>query len=545
MIGHAPPLAAPRPAVRLLFVAGLLPALATGCGGGDGGGTPGPGGGGPSGPSPALALSLSASSLSVEAGSQGQVTATVTGTGGFTGAVTLTVEGAPAGATPTAGTVSVGSTPASRPIDVSVAEGTPGGSHALLVRARASGVDDVTAALSLAITTPPPDDGGPGGGSEVRLDFTRCVADQQPLWFAYQDGSGPWTRVAGQGHVYTFDVGGDGGYAWHVQPSGIHITQAVLFAAAEIPAATIDMCPAGSATVTATVAGLSGSQLASVSLGGGTGIALAQNPSVQLQQVSTGTHDLVAWRYDAVAPGGASERGFIRRDVAVTDGGAVAVDFGGTESFAPASASVTFQGTDGHPFVPVVGYATGSTCQLASLYNGSVGTATQVNLRGVPADRQRATDLHQLTASVLDPSGTRIVQNWFHALGNRTVDAPPPIAPTVTRLSGPYLRTRTTVVVPAPYAAGNQGNVFAGYEAGGRRLQVGATLARAGGNPAVVDMPDFTGADGWDPTWAAPSGSAGQSIVQVTGANLPGQTQALSCADGGWLRSAQFLGQLP
>jgi hypothetical protein len=539
----------PRPAhagrkPRAALAAMLVPLVAAACGGGDG--SDPPNGGPPTGPTPAIALQLSPGALSVEAGSSGQVTATVTGTGGFTGAVTLTVEGAPSGVTATGGTVTVGTGAASGTVGVTAASGTGAGSHTLTVRARATGVSDQTASLALTLTVP--DGGGNGGGGSGTLgfDFSMCPAEQHPLWFAGQTGNGPWTRVTPVGQVYTFPVSGDGGYAWHARPGGQFITQVIYFHAGELPVSPVVMCPFGTATMTGTAAGLALTDLANVSVGGGTAVVTGATPAIEITRANTGTHDLVGYRQSLLDPGGPGERVLIRRDVAVSDGGSLGtVDFGGSEAFAPATATLTVENTGGHTLVHLMGYETGTTCESSSLYTGSVGTASQVTVRGVPADRQRPTDLHTFTATVADPAGTRIVQSWFHALGDLTLEAPPLVTPSFSALSGPYMRLRTTVQVPAVYTAGVSGNVFAGIEAGGRRLMVASTFGRLSPPNVTLDMPDFTGTDGWDASWVPASGSPVQTIVQVTGNNLPGESANRFCMDGGWLKSVQVMGQFP
>src|ERR1700681_602040 len=73
-------------------------ALAGGCSKGDGGTGPGN--------SSAIAISVGPASVTVGQGGSTTVTATITRTGGFSGDVLLTVEGAPAGVTGSASDIS-------------------------------------------------------------------------------------------------------------------------------------------------------------------------------------------------------------------------------------------------------------------------------------------------------------------------------------------------------------------------------------------------------------------------------------------------------
>jgi hypothetical protein len=44
------------------------------------------------------------------------------------------------------------------------------------------------------------------GVGNVTVDFSLCAAEDRPVWFASQDGSGPWTQVIGAAGVYRFEV---------------------------------------------------------------------------------------------------------------------------------------------------------------------------------------------------------------------------------------------------------------------------------------------------------------------------------------------------
>ncbi len=128
----------------------LLWSLAAACGSGDGGTTdPPPAGGG-------FSLSVSATTPAgiVQAGS-GTATVTVSRTGSFSGAVALTVEGAPAGVTitPSAASVASGATTSTLAIDVSL--NVPAGSYPITIRGQATGQSAQTASLNLTVVTRP------------------------------------------------------------------------------------------------------------------------------------------------------------------------------------------------------------------------------------------------------------------------------------------------------------------------------------------------------------------------------------------------------
>lgn len=112
--------------------------------GGDGGTNPGA--------NPAIAISVSPASATVQQGGQTQVVGTLTRSGGFTGTVTLTVEGAPSAITATVGTQQTTGGTTVATITVLVGAATPAQTYTLTVRGRGTGVSDATATFSLTVT---------------------------------------------------------------------------------------------------------------------------------------------------------------------------------------------------------------------------------------------------------------------------------------------------------------------------------------------------------------------------------------------------------
>jgi len=101
-------------------------------------------------PPPSFSLSLSPSSLSIAQGGDGTSTLEITRGGGFTGEVSLTVTGMPAGVTATLDpTATTGSTSA---FAVSVGESVVAGSYTLTVTGTADGFEDQTTELELTVT---------------------------------------------------------------------------------------------------------------------------------------------------------------------------------------------------------------------------------------------------------------------------------------------------------------------------------------------------------------------------------------------------------
>ena len=106
------------------------------------------------GDNPSITVSLSASSLSVARGSNGTVTATIGRAGGFTGAVTIGVEGLPSGVTASANPASIPAGNTTSSITITAGDQATASSSTITVRASGSGVTAVTATFSLTVTVP-------------------------------------------------------------------------------------------------------------------------------------------------------------------------------------------------------------------------------------------------------------------------------------------------------------------------------------------------------------------------------------------------------
>lgn len=131
-------------AARRLMSAVVAAMAVAACSGGDDNGTE---------PTPTIDIALSTATLSIVQGASGTVNVTVTRGGGYTGAVTVDVDGEPTGVTVTPATIASGSTTGT--ITIAAAGTAAAATTALTVRATGSGVTDKTSALSLTVTAAP------------------------------------------------------------------------------------------------------------------------------------------------------------------------------------------------------------------------------------------------------------------------------------------------------------------------------------------------------------------------------------------------------
>lgn len=490
----------------------------------------------PGGQTPAIALALSATSASVQQGATTSFTATVTRSGGFAGTVDLAVQNAPAGVTTATSNVQTAGATTTATITVQVGGSAATGGHALTVRATGAGVTAATASFTVTVTP-----ANPGGGAgSATLDFSACPAANRPIWLAFQDGNGPWTRVDGTNHVYRFDIGAArGAFAWTTQ-TGLatvvavqHMTRAELTTVPQVFCATLSP----GKVVNGLLAGLGANDFAQVWLGGGAGSA-GQNGAFQITGVRDGSHDLIAWRHNQLGTGN-PDRGIVRRDQSLAAGGSVGtVDFGAAEAFTPATAQVTVSGlAAGEQLTHGMNYYTG-TCVFAGLYQGGVAAGNTVTASGFPAAQQRPTDLHQINVTVIAGTGNRVAQEYFRVLANRTIALPAPLAaPAITSLTAPYKRLQATFTVPAEY---NAASLFMYSEqAAQRTATLTATSAWIGGAAATLAMPDLSAVAGWNNAWVPAAAATTTWVVQAIGNNPTGGNV---CQEGGRIASVQVLG---
>jgi hypothetical protein len=470
-------------------------------------------------PEPSYTLALTPTSAAVQQGASTAVQVSVTRSGGFSGSVTLSLESAPAGVT---GTFSPNpATGNSSTLTIAVAAGTPLATHSLTVKGTAPGLTDRTATFSLQVTL----SGGVGN-----VSFRFC-ASPLPIWVAYQDDTGPWTRAtAGANNTYSFAISSRGGVAI-VTPDGSGYTTEVIYATAS-ELATIgsswdfecEFAP-GTKQLTGTVAGVGASEDATITLGPIAAFVPPGGTSYTLDNVPDGALDLVAVR--------GTSSGFldfttnkliIRRGLNLPNGSTItALDFNAAEAFAPVSGNLTIGGLGADEPGFFVSYVTGAGTGVNLTSNFAAVGATHV-YQGVPSSAQAAGDLHQFLVFAGSPSGTtsRGVLAAFHAAGDRTVTLGPDLTtPTVSVVaSSPYVRYRMQLPMQSQYSA--MANADFLQDAIARTTSIFATAGYFGGAPSSWDLtiPDLTAAAGFDPNWGLQSGNAAEWAATAYGGSI-------------------------
>jgi hypothetical protein len=545
--------------IRGLFVAVAM-CVTQGCGSSSEPANTQPGGtGNPGGntQTPAITLTLSPATTSVRQTELVAVVATVARSGGFTGDVTITAEGTPTGMTVAVGSVATSGTSTTASVSFSPASTVAVGTYNITVRAKGSGVSDVTATLQLQVTP------GPTQGGNVSVDLSACFPNTI-TWFAAQDGSGAWTRINGATDVYKFSVvTGKGGFAWVSDLNGAKTLHIRFATQAELTAAPLVLCNAiGTKTVRGTVSGLTSSDFGTVTLTNQVAVATVAGPSYTFFNVKDGPRDLTAYRWSS--PDVATDRLIIRRDQNIANNGSVAnLDLSASSSEAVNTATANFalvgvQSIDNLTFA--TGYLTGASCDV-SLFKiwappAATGTLRNVSVQGVPAAQQRATDFHEIlvtTGNGGENPGTlmlgtqtpfailpaaRTARLFLHTLANDTLTlgAPFGVPPTVTTIPGAYTRLQAQLTIPPDYQS--SATLDFGTGQSNPSVTLTASFGWMGGSTATLTVPDFSSVTGWSNAWAPVTGTAVAWSVTTTGTNLT-NTQ---CVDHGFVKTLRVTG---
>ena len=494
-------------------------------------------------PVPTLTVSVAPAAASIIAGANGSATATIVRGGGFADAVAMTSTGAPAGMTVAFTPASIAAASTTSAIAITVGSGVTAGTYPIVISAAGTGIPTATATLTITVTAVV-------SGTTVTISF--CAADA-PIWLAYQDGAGAWTRATPNSgtNTYAFPIasGKVGVAAVDTVGTGfdLNVTYATTAEANGFGSAVgVGVC--GGKTIHGTVANVSNSQFATITLGYSTKFVIPITSSAfSLTNVAAGAQDLFASRIDAATQ--RADKLILRRGLNIADGGSLAVlDFNAAEAFAPTSANVTVSGLGA------------DTASIASLFNGTrgstygfIGTISDYLAAtgakpydAVPLAQLASAELQQLIASASTANNnksSRFSALYFRGPSDRTLALGPVLStPTLTRLAGgAYSRVRAQLGVQSEY------NRFfnADYSQSGlfRNSTIGATTGYVGGGAWDLSIPDLSGATGWNPTWGLQNGTGITWFVTAQGGSI--YYLDASVTDGSTMKSAQLSSSSP
>ena len=439
--------------------------------------------------------------VTVQQGATATTTLNVTRTGGFAGGVTITPTGAPNGVQVTVTPNPVTGNTAT--VSVAATGAATTGNATITLTGAATGLANQTTTLSVNVTA-----ASTGGGN---VSYAFCAPDI-PIWFAYQNDAGNWTRVtAGANNTFAFNVPTRGGIAYVTQTGTNYDLTVVYGTAAELIAGGQQRCttlPRGTKRLTGSVAGVAATDFASVSLGGSSEILVGGQTTFTLDSVPEGSLNLLASRsaIDLATFSLTPNRLILRRGVNYANNAVIpTLDFNGSESFAPATANLTINGAGTDTAFVATTFFTGAF-NLSGFGTGGVFFnfgSSPLRYAGVPTERLQAGDMHALVAFANvrgDSTSSRGIYSFVRTITDRSVTiGPAPSAATVTAItSTPYLRLRATAASQASYNAG----ASVSFTQATRTANISVTPGYVGSAPATWDLsvPDLTAA-GFDASW--------------------------------------------
>ncbi len=482
---------------------------------------------------PSYSLSLGTSTLTLPQGQSSNVAVTLSRSN-FTGAVSFSVAGLPAGAT---ATYAPASTDGNSTVLLVNAGSATTGSSTVTVKANATGLAERVASFTFVVAPAP---------APTTVSFQLCDA-ATPVWAGYQSGAGLWVSlpISASGS-YSFSIAGVGGLAFVLPRYGDgarfgYETRVTYASAAELQSFGSGACVrAGTKTIRGSVSGVQTGESADIVLGSsGTTVAgqTGAAPAFTLTDVMDGAHDLVATR---VVAGSDVARLILGRGLDPADGSTLPVlDFASGTAITPIKATATVAGTAVAPLVfSEFLTANGSVALL------SIAQATSVSYSAVPPSSLAAGDLHAVVALAEDASGLRGVVTYNHEAGARALTLGPVLAqPTISSLStGPFARLQLLIPSQTQYQAFAYTEFLQGIDstAASRRVSILATADYFNGLPGawILPIPDLAQTAGVTPSWGLSPSAYTNVYFEVDG----GLAASAPTADGTEFRFAASQG---
>ena len=471
-----------------------------------------------------FAMSISATSYLVYPSNQTFTSPIITlvRNAGFTGSVSFSITGLPS-------TLFVGFTPSSTTGNTSTAVvlnlGTPNGEYiGTITGTSAQGNQSVTFRIVVA----PPSTGS------IKWKF--CSGSLPRYFVAVRDGTGPWTRLMPANDTsYSFNISsGRGELAYVNLDSGGYRVSVYQYTAQEMAARAASQCKlvqnVTTRTANGTFGGVTGFRVSTVGMGWWFGSANG-NGSFSLLNLPPGPLDVIAARQNDFADPSAIpvDRMIIRRGQNPAAGASMPVlDFGAAESFAPTAATWTFLNATGQSFGVTQMFTTvgGSTGIFGSIV-GIDGAAQNRTVYGVPLAQTQAGDLHQLIATVATVAptpnnpvrATRQIIHYARTLGVPDTLTFGPVMPAATVSAVVSGRLRAQGTLPTEYNTGVSFDVTQTTTA--RFFSIHTTRGFLGaGSTYDIQMPDLSGAIGWDTQYAIRTGISTNWAVSGGGPTL-------------------------
>lgn len=468
-------------------------------------------------PVPTFTVTLASGQVTASAGQTAVVTVNAVRASGHTSALTLGLQGPPAGIS---GAGTIAGSASSGTLSLGVGAQVVAGTYALTLSVSDGGTV-LTLPLTLVVTA--------AAGTAV-WTFDPAKA---PALLAVQDGAGPWTAIPGSAGTYTFSVAADTGAVAYVFDDGAGASNVVLTCGTKAELATKDLRSVlgDNLTVSGTFAGLADTGSATFDLGLEAGQAFAEGTTAThgtwlMDYVNKGTYDLLGVRFDVnLVP----DRLVVHRNLTVSAAGALgapgAVDFS-TEGSALTPHTLTVDG-----LVPGTAdllrvwqnyqTANGSAMLSGASFYGAVTAPIYHLPAAIPATDDRYSYAVEVGpddgTGYVDPGNHRTLWTYGTAATDVTVAGPVDMAASSVTAAAlaPYARLRLQWAFDATFNK----SLYATFAQGSSRTWILNVSKGFAGTALDFTLPDLSALAGWKNAWGLAAGTAVTATVEGNGQN--------------------------
>lgn len=384
---------------------------------------------------------------------------------------------------------------------------------------------------------------GTGLGMDTTLDelvLAFCSGDL-PVWFAYQNQGGNWTRVQpNANNAFVFDASDKVGVALTYDDGSSRLTDVYYAHVNELLPMSNVACTEtrGTKTVNGSVTNVPVSDAARISMSARSTTATSLSSGWTLTNVANSAQDLIAHRENSSS--GIPNRVIVRRAQNPVSGATLpALDFGATEALAVATHTLVVSGLmsgESNYYDTDFMTATGTSHRL---FASDYFTSPSQTLYGIPASLTQSGDVHKLdlNAVAANQSSYRTILRHYRNPADQSLTLGAALnAPTIQNVtSTPYVRMRSTLASQSDYP--NFATAY--FIQANRSVYVTVTAGFNSGTPTswVNEIPDFSAAGGYPANAGLQSGTSTQWYVEAFSGTLENYISARP-ADGATIRLA-------
>ena len=379
-------------------------------------------------------------------------------------------------------------------------------------------------AFALALTACSLEVPGPPEETPIELKLDFCANDT-PIWFAIQAGSGPFEIVTpNTSGTFTFQATSRVTVAY-VRQRGSDYRTDIIYTTNEALAPLRDLAcveHGGAKGVNGTMTGHTGTQIGLVSLSTSYATVGAGQTAWTLTQLVDRPLDLIASRIDVAATDQHTNKTILRRSQNPANGATIAALNFDSEGFAPVIHTLSVNGVGDNDHAVAYnsfGSSLGTSHTMTFVDNVQNGAVT---VEAVPGSDLATNDFHKFAVIATAANGSvRTAERYFATLDFSSLALGPQLTePSVIQLgTGAPVRLRTQVLGQVDYST--MINMAYHSQTATQAIDVSMTVTASyfSGTPVEwnLPMPNFDGLPGWQSAWGLKTGSVDWRVTGYFG----------------------------